>query len=81
MTSTVTRLPIVPGPAHEHDGKILVMTPRLSLLGTQVVGDLAARLGTEPRLVMRALLHVGLHHQGELRDAVESMRELDLSNW
>lgn len=60
---------------------VVTMAPRISGFGAEVVQDIAARLHTDPRLVMRAMLHVALHHQSELREVIAKMSGLDLSEW
>jgi hypothetical protein len=60
---------------------VVPMAHRLSQLGTHVVSDIAARLDVEPKVVLRAMLSVALHHQGELRKAIEQYKDLDFTEW
>lgn len=60
---------------------VLPLAHRLSQLGSHVISDIAARLDVEPKVVLRAMLTVALHHQGELVKAVEEFRDLDFTEW
>lgn len=62
-------------------GKVVPLTHRLSQLGSAVVSDISARMDVDPKVVLRALLTVALHHQGELRKSIEEFRSLDFSEW
>lgn len=61
--------------------KVLPLAHRLSQLGSHVISDIAARLDVEPKVVLRAMLTVALHHQGELLTAIDQYRELDFTEW
>lgn len=51
------------------------LPPRISKFGSDVVTDIAARLGVDHRVVMRAMLTVALHHQKELENTIKRLTD------
>lgn len=63
------------------DRVVVSMSQRISSLGNEVVREIADRLKVDPKIVLRAMLNVALHHQRELTEAIDELRGVDFGNW
>lgn len=56
------------------------IAPRISNLGNRVVCEIAERCGVDRMVVMRSMMTVSLHHQRELMETIDHLRNMPLED-
>jgi predicted regulator of amino acid metabolism with ACT domain len=57
------------------------IAPRITNLGNRVVSEIAERCGVDRTVVMRAMMTVSLHHQRELMETIDHLRDIPLEEF